>query len=91
MSNECRHYLVSGRVQGVWYRASTCERARELGLSGWVRNLPDGRVELIASGPRAQLEALEHWLWQGPPMARVTAVVSDPCGEKQLPAPFEVR
>ncbi|RME35652.1 MAG: acylphosphatase [Gammaproteobacteria bacterium] len=92
MNRECRHYLVSGRVQGVWFRASTCERARELGLPGWVRNLPDGRVELVAAGPVERLKALEEWLWQGPPMARVTGVDSRPCtGEEPLPDPFEVR
>lgn len=70
----CRRFLVSGRVQGVFYRASTEERARALGLSGWVRNLPDGNVELVACGETAKLEALEAWLWKGPPSARVESV-----------------
>lgn len=70
-SHQRLHALVSGRVQGVYYRASTRERARELGLAGWVRNLPDGRVELCAEGPRPALEALERWCHQGPPAARV--------------------
>ena len=69
-----RHFIVSGRVQGVFYRASTQEKARSLGLAGWVRNLPDGGVELVASGTVAQLDALERWLWQGPPAARVESV-----------------
>jgi acylphosphatase len=67
-------YLVEGKVQGVFYRASTADKARSLGLSGWVRNLPDGRVELVACGESAALDALADWLWEGPPAANVTAV-----------------
>jgi acylphosphatase len=73
----CRRFLVSGRVQGVFYRAATEERARALGLGGWVRNLPDGRVELIACGDAHGLAALEAWLWRGPPSARVESVNSE--------------
>ncbi|NDY41827.1 acylphosphatase [Dissulfurirhabdus thermomarina] len=65
------HAWVSGRVQGVFFRASTRDEARRLGLSGWVRNLPDGRVELVAEGPEAAVRALEAWCRQGPPYARV--------------------
>ncbi|MEW6330678.1 MAG: acylphosphatase [Pseudomonadota bacterium] len=72
--NRCRHFLVSGQVQGVFFRASTEAAARRLGLTGWVRNLRDGRVELVACGEEAPLEELERWLWQGPPRARVTQV-----------------
>ncbi len=72
--NLCRRFLVSGRVQGVFYRASTEAAARRLDLSGWVRNLPDGRVELVACGEEAKLRELERWLWQGPPHARVEQV-----------------
>ena len=72
--NRCRHFLVSGQVQGVFFRASTEAAARRLGLTGWVRNLRDGRVELVACGEQAPLEELERWLWQGPPRARVTEV-----------------
>lgn len=70
-------FLVSGRVQGVFYRASTREQALRLGLTGHARNLPDGRVEVRAHGEAAALEALERWLWQGPPAARVTDVVRE--------------
>ncbi len=70
----CRHFYVSGRVQGVFYRATTEAKARELGLTGWVRNLYDGRVELIACGPADQLAVLERWLWDGPAHAQVTDV-----------------
>ncbi len=60
----------------MFYRASTCDKAVALGLTGWVRNLPDGRVEAVACGSTAALAALEAWLWQGPPQAQVSAVAS---------------
>lgn len=72
--NRCRHFLVSGRVQGVFYRASTVDMARGLGLTGWVRNLSDGGVELVACGDAAKLQELERWLWDGPRHARVERV-----------------
>lgn len=68
---------VDGRVQGVYYRASAQARASELGLRGWVRNLPDGRVELRAQGTRARVEALVEWCRKGPPAARVSAIDVD--------------
>jgi acylphosphatase len=68
---ETRGWLVDGRVQGVFFRASTQREARALGLAGHALNLPDGRVEVIARGASTALDALEHWLRQGPPAARV--------------------
>jgi acylphosphatase len=73
---QCRHYLVSGRVQGVFFRATTQDTARQLGLTGWVRNVADGRVELVACGEAEPLAALERWLWQGPPHASVESVTA---------------
>lgn len=70
----CRRFLVSGRVQGVWFRASTRDQALRLGLSGHALNLADGRVEVVACGEPAALDALERWLWQGPELARVAQV-----------------
>ncbi|HET6804024.1 MAG TPA: acylphosphatase [Frateuria sp.] len=67
-------YLVSGRVQGVFYRASTRGQAQQLGLTGHARNLPDGRVEVVAHGEADALDALERWLWEGPPAAAVEGV-----------------
>jgi acylphosphatase len=61
-------------VQGVYYRSATAERAQALALHGWVKNLPDGRVEVVASGDATAVVALTRWLWQGPPAARVEAV-----------------
>ncbi len=65
------HCLVSGRVQGVCFRAETQAQAGRLGLTGWVRNLPDGRVEVRAFGPPAGLDELRTWLKRGPPQAHV--------------------
>lgn len=70
----CAHFRVRGLVQGVFFRASTEQTAARLGLTGWVRNCANGDVELIACGPPERLAALEQWLWQGPPAARVEAV-----------------
>ncbi len=70
----CRRFLISGRVQGVFYRQTTIEQARSLGLNGWARNLPDGRVEVLACGEERTLQKLEQWLWRGPRLAEVEAV-----------------
>jgi acylphosphatase len=65
------HVIVNGRVQGVFYRQSAQDRAASLGLSGWVRNLPDGTVELQASGSKDKVEQLIEWCKSGPPRAVV--------------------
>lgn len=72
--SDCIHCCVSGLVQGVFFRAATREEAKRLGVTGWVRNLPDGRVEVLACGDRARLDALLEWLHEGPPHASVSAV-----------------
>lgn len=77
-SESCVRCLVGGRVQGVFYRASTQGVARQLGLSGYARNLPDGRVEVLACGQHESVERLRNWLWEGPPMARVDSVSCEP-------------
>lgn len=71
MAKICLHCFVSGRVQGVWYRASTEQHAKDLGLEGYAKNLADGRVEVMICGEQQQVEALRDWLWQGPPLAKV--------------------
>lgn len=69
-----RRARVRGRVQGVWFRASTAERAGALGVRGHARNLADGSVEVLAVGPAEAVESLLAWLREGPPMARVDDV-----------------
>ncbi len=86
MSREaaCARIIVTGRVQGVFYRAHTEEKALELGLAGWVRNRADGSVEIVAEGPRPAIEKLIAWCHEGPPMANVKGVLVDwqpPTGE----------
>ncbi len=68
------HVLIYGRVQGVFFRASARDKARELGLTGYVRNLPDGSVELEAEGDEQALQELISWCHRGPPEARVDRV-----------------
>lgn len=75
---------VSGRVQGVFYRASTLRQAVELGVTGHARNLPDGRVEVLACGEPEAVEQLCEWLWEGPPSARVADVVVEETSEAAL-------
>lgn len=86
-----RRFIVSGRVQGVGYRYFALEAARAEGLSGWVRNLPDGRVESFAEGDRDAVERFGRRLARGPGLARVAgveAVDDEPTGRR---GPFEVR
>lgn len=66
--------IVTGKVQGVWYRQSAKEKATELGVNGNVRNQPDGSVAIIATGWANQLDQFIEWCRQGPPRARVTNV-----------------
>ena len=68
------HLKINGRVQGVYFRASTVQEARKLGLSGWVMNCPDGSVEAVAEGARQKLDELIAWCRQGPTGARVAGV-----------------
>jgi len=81
------HVFVSGRVQGVWFRASTRDKAEELSLNGWVRNLPDGRVEAVFEGDDRAVEEMVEWCRYGPPMARVDRVdieYEKPQGERSF-------
>lgn len=68
------HIFVSGRVQGVFFRSETKEKAQQLGLTGWVRNLADGRVEIVAEGEKEKLEELVNWAKRGPAIARVNGL-----------------
>ncbi|OLY92938.1 acylphosphatase [Cnuella takakiae] len=75
---------VYGKVQGVYYRASTRDQALALGLTGWVRNMPDGTVLLHASGTVAQLKALEAWCKKGPRGAEVSKLVKMELPEQEF-------
>jgi len=74
----CVKCLVSGKVQGVFFRASAREQAISLGITGYVRNLGDGRVEVMACGERSAIDQLRSWLVRGPAAARVTGVACEP-------------
>jgi acylphosphatase len=66
--------IVHGLVQGVWFRASTKDEANRLGVTGWVRNLPDGSVEALFEGPKKKVEAIVEWCHRGPAGAKVNSV-----------------
>ncbi|MDR5858661.1 acylphosphatase [Halomonas eurihalina] len=74
MERHCVKALVTGKVQGVWYRRATQEKALQAGVTGHARNLPDGRVEVLMCGRAEAVRELGEWLWTGPPDARVTHV-----------------
>ena len=71
----CKRFIVSGRVQGVWYRGSTQQQAKNLGISGYARNLSDGNVEVVACGADEKINELRTWLRQGPNNAKVNDVL----------------
>ena len=83
--------LVSGKVQGVFYRASAAEHARALGVTGYAKNLPDGRVEVLACGDEAKVKELIDWLWKGPPAAKVQGVEVQDADAAQAPGDFSTR
>lgn len=91
MTTCAKNLLISGRVQGVFFRDSTRRRARDLGLSGWVRNLPDGRVSAFAQGPVPAVDQFVAWCHEGPPMARVEAVETADAEPDPRLSRFEVR
>lgn len=79
------HILVTGRVQGVCYRASTQKKAQHLGIEGWVKNLPDGRVEILAQAESILIEQLIAWCHRGPSLANVTDVLVEELAPTDLP------
>ena len=82
MNKICVRYLVSGRVQGVFFRASTRYQAQSLGISGYARNRADGRVEVLACGESKSLDQFKAWLVKGPDGANVTGVAYEPAAEQ---------
>lgn len=91
MANIALHAWVSGRVQGVWFRQSTLDEAQRRGLDGWVRNLPDGRVEVLVQGEEKAVRQVEAWLHQGPELATVAEVQSVLVDLDDALGEFEVR
>jgi acylphosphatase len=86
----CKKCLVGGRVQGVFYRATAASRARELGIKGYAKNLPDGRVEVLACGEPDVVKAFIEWLWIGSTASKVTSVEATDVSltSRQLPEGF---
>ncbi len=82
-----RRCLVSGRVQGVHYRASARRQALAAGITGHACNLPDGRVEVVAWGAAAAMQAFIEWLWLGPPAAKVSSVIVEPLDTRAIERP----
>ena len=80
----CERCLVSGRVQGVFFRASTQTRALDLGVTGYARNLPDGRVEVLICGDKHKTKELKDWLWEGPTHAHVDTVECESISDQSL-------
>lgn len=85
-----RRLVVTGRVQGVFFRASTRDRARDAGVAGWVRNRPDGAVEAHLEGPTDAVQAVESWMHAGPQRARVADVDAETIAPAGLTS-FDVR
>lgn len=91
MNNKRVRLIIKGRVQGVWFRDSTRRQASRLGVRGWVRNLPDGSVEVLAEGPAQKVDKLVEWCHEGPPAARVDQVIQDQEAWKGEFDSFEIR
>ena len=91
MSERVRaHVYVSGKVQGVFYRANTRDQAHDRGIDGWVKNLRDGRVEAVFEGPRGAVKAMVEWCHEGSPRARVEDVEAE-FGDPEGHEGFEIR
>lgn len=87
----CLRCLVTGRVQGVFFRESTRQEAESLGVTGSAANLPDGRVEVLACGEEPSVRALVDWLWQGPRLAEVEDVEVEEIDLESIPERFATR
>lgn len=77
MAKVCVRAFVSGKVQGVWFRQSTKEQALKQGVTGYAKNLPDGRVEAFLCGDAESVQSVVRWLHKGPELAQVDGVISD--------------
>lgn len=83
IKNYCISAVVSGKVQGVFYRDSARQKAQSLGITGWIKNTADGTVELHACGDEENIKAFVDWLWEGPSVAQVTDVIWQGIEEKK--------
>lgn len=73
----CKLYTISGRVQGVWFRASTQKEALKLGITGWAKNLPNRKVQVLACGKSVEIKKFAAWLHKGPILAKVTEIAEE--------------
>ena len=91
MSDCCVRALVTGKVQGVWYRRATQEKALQHGITGYAKNLPDGRVEVLMCGHSDAVKLLSEWLWQGSEGAQVTHVELEVLDNCRAPSHFATK
>jgi acylphosphatase len=84
------HVIISGRVQGVWFRTSTKQKADDLGISGWAKNTAEGNVEAVFEGEKAKIDEMIAWCWIGPPLARVSDVKIVPSHSEETYTGFVV-
>ncbi|MWJ28221.1 acylphosphatase [Halomonas sediminis] len=87
----CTRAWVTGKVQGVWFRNATQEQALQRGITGYAKNLPDGRVEVLMCGQPGAVRELSEWLWQGPEKAHVTHVEFEVLEATHVPDHFSTR
>ncbi|SEO85340.1 acylphosphatase [Luteibacter sp. UNC138MFCol5.1] len=88
---QATRFVVRGKVQGVFFRASARERALGLGLTGFAKNLSDGSVEVVVYGERGAIESMEEWLRDGPEHARVDELYREELSVHELPEAFDIR
>lgn len=91
MAVVCIHCVVSGLVQGVFYRSNTEKEANKLGLTGWVKNLSNGDVEAVINGDEEKVDAMLEWMYQGPTMARVDNIAVTRVNPEENYSSFSVR
>ncbi len=91
MESETVHAIIEGKVQGVYFRECTRIEAEKTGLTGWVRNLPDGTVEAILKGSKVQIDLMRKWLQTGSPLSQVSKVSIQPFRESEIFSDFRIR
>jgi acylphosphatase len=91
MTQKTIHAIVEGKVQGVFFRAYTRDEAEKLGLSGWVRNQPDGSVEALISGDARNVDGMLKWLETGSPMSQVSRVIIEPVQQPATTKDFVIK